>query len=173
MKLIGVLGGFIGIAILFALVHFVKMLVPAWFGVPYVIMCLGIGYLILLWIASKRPDLKEDDPNEPVLELPPAGATAVTGIYYLLPIVLLLWCILPTPDKLSAHLSAFYACLAMIFVALTQKPLKAMMRGKAISVPCSVKVWRTEVRHDLRRPQHDLHRHRNRGCRYHRRLDLA
>ncbi|MGI9463719.1 MAG: TRAP transporter permease, partial [Aestuariivirgaceae bacterium] len=129
MKMIGVLGGFIGIAVLFGLVHIVKSVVPDWFSTLYVMIVLGIGYLALLWIAAKRPDLKEDDPNEPVLELPPAGATAVTGIYYLLPIVLLLWCILPTPDKLSAHLSAFYACLAMIFVTLSQHPLKAIMRG--------------------------------------------
>ena len=31
-------------------------------------------------------------------ELPRAGATLVTGLYFLLPIVLLLWCILPTPN---------------------------------------------------------------------------
>ncbi len=131
-KLIGVLGGFILIAILAGLVHLVKTWITGAFPaltLPYVILVLAITYLVLLWIASKRPDLEEDDPDAPVVQLPPAGATAVTGMHYLLPIVLLLWCILPTPDKLSAHLSAFYACLAMIVVALTQRPLKALMRG--------------------------------------------
>ena len=133
MKAIGVLSGFIGIGILFAVVHFVKSWVNA--ALPgltlgYIVAMLVLGYLILLWIAAKRPDLEIDDPEAPVTELPRAGETAVTGIYYLLPIVLLLWCILPTPDKLSAHLSAFYACLMMTFIALTQHPLKAIMRGE-------------------------------------------
>ena len=131
-KLIGVLSGFIGISILVGIVHFVQTWVGAAFpslSILYVVVVLFIAYLALLWFASKRPDLEQEDPDAPILELPAAGATAVTGIYYLLPIVLLLWCILPTPEKLSAHLSAFYACLAMIFVTLTQRPLKAMMRG--------------------------------------------
>lgn len=131
-KLIGVLSGFIGIAVLVGLVHVVKTWISGafpGFTLPYVILVLAAAYLILLWIASKRPDLEVDDPDAPLVELPPAGATAITGLHYLLPIVLLLWSILPTPDKLSAHLSAFYACLAMIAVTLTQRPLKAMMRG--------------------------------------------
>ena len=131
-KLIGVLSGFIGIAVLVGLVHVVKTWISGafpGFTLPYVIVVLTAVYLMLLWVASKRPDLEVDDPDAPLLELPPAGATAITGLHYLLPIVLLLWCILPTPDKLSAHLSAFYACLAMIAVTLTQRPLKAMMRG--------------------------------------------
>lgn len=131
-KLIGVLSGFIGIAVLVGLVHVVKSWISAAFPdftLIYVIVVLATIYLILLWVASKRPDLEVDDPDAPLVELPPAGATAITGLHYLLPIVLLLWCILPTPDKLSAHLSAFYACLAMITVTLTQRPLKAMMRG--------------------------------------------
>ncbi|MDH5356887.1 MAG: DUF3394 domain-containing protein, partial [Gammaproteobacteria bacterium] len=128
----GVLSGFIGIAVLVGLVHVVKSWISAAFPdftLIYVIVVLATIYLILLWVASKRPDLEVDDPDAPLVELPPAGATAITGLHYLLPIVLLLWCILPTPDKLSAHLSAFYACLAMITVTLTQRPLKAMMRG--------------------------------------------
>ena len=131
-KLIGVFGGFIGISVLVGLVHIVKTWISGafpGFTLPYVIVVLSIVYLVLLWVASKRPDLEVDDPDAPLVELPPAGATAITGLHYLLPIVLLLWCILPTPDKLSAHLSAFYACLAMITVTLTQRPLKAIMRG--------------------------------------------
>ncbi|MCP5008525.1 MAG: TRAP transporter permease [Aestuariibacter sp.] len=131
-KLIGVLGGFIGISVLAGLVHVLKTWISGAFPdltLPFVMFTLAVIYLVLLWVASKRPDLEEDDPDAPVVELPPAGATAITGMHYLLPIVLLLWCILPTPDKLSAHLSAFYACIAMIVVTLTQRPLKAIMRG--------------------------------------------
>ncbi|MEM6663008.1 MAG: TRAP transporter permease [Pseudomonadota bacterium] len=132
MKLIGVLGGFIGIALLFGLVHVVKDVVnkalPG-LTLPYIIAVLTIGYLVLLSVAAKRPDLPEEDPDAPITELPPAGATALTGLYFLIPIILLLWCILPTPDRLSAHLSAFYACVMMTGVVLTQRPLKAILRG--------------------------------------------
>ena len=62
--------------------------------------------------------------------LPKAADTAWTGLYYLLPIVILLWCILPTPDRLSPALAAFYACLAMSFIALTQHIIKGIFRGK-------------------------------------------
>ncbi|MEM7293231.1 MAG: TRAP transporter fused permease subunit, partial [Pseudomonadota bacterium] len=132
MKIIGVLGGFIGLAILVGIVHLLKTWignVAPGFTLPYVILVLAIGYFILLKIASKHPDLEIEAPDAPITELPPAGATAIKGLHYLLPIVLLLWCILPTPDRLSAHLSAFYACIAMIVVALSQRPIKAMMRG--------------------------------------------
>jgi len=132
MKLIGVLGGFIGIAILFGAVHLLKSWVSEAFpglSFGFGILVLAIGYLALLAIAARRPDLEVDDPDAPIKALPPAGSTAITGLYYLLPIVLLLWCILPTPEKLSAHLSAFYACMLMTVITLTQRPLKAILRG--------------------------------------------
>jgi TRAP-type uncharacterized transport system fused permease subunit len=90
-------------------------------------MCLG-AYLILLWFAAKLPDLEISDADAPITELPKAGPTAITGLYYLLPIIILIWCILPTPDRLSPGLAAFLATLAMSFVALTHHPIKAYFR---------------------------------------------
>jgi TRAP-type uncharacterized transport system fused permease subunit len=86
-----------------------------------------IAYLVLITIAAKRPDLEVDDPDAPMLELPRAGEVALTGLHFLLPIVVLLWCILV--ERLSPALSAFWATLAMIFVVLSQHPLKAVVRG--------------------------------------------
>ena len=131
-KIIGFLTGFIGIAILFALVYYGL----GWIGAVYpdmsftsvVILC-SVVYLILVWLASKRDDLVVDSPDAPILELPRAGATAMTGLYYVLPIVILIWCILPTPNRLSPALSAFWATIAMIIVALTHRPLKSLFRG--------------------------------------------
>ena len=132
-KLIGFLTGFIGIALLFVAVYFTLGYIKEAFpGISlYAVMVVsGIAYLALTYLAAKQPDLEKDDPEAPILELPRAGETAITGLYYLLPIIILLWCILPTPDRLSPTLSAFYACLAMIFITLTQHPLKAMFRGE-------------------------------------------
>ncbi|MCP4185622.1 MAG: TRAP transporter permease [Hyphomicrobiales bacterium] len=133
-KVIGFLTGFIIISFLFIAVYYtlgwVKSVNPD-LSVYTVMAIMAFFYLILAYMASKHPDLEEDDPEAPMTELPPAGKTAITGLYFLLPIILLLWCILPSPERLSAHLSAFYACLAMIFVAVTQKPLKAIFRGES------------------------------------------
>ena len=72
----------------------------------------GIAYLVLLWFASRVPDLVVDPPDAPITELPKAGATAITGLYYILPIVILIWCIML--ERLSPSLSAFWATVAMI-----------------------------------------------------------
>jgi TRAP transporter 4TM/12TM fusion protein len=129
-KLIGVLTGFLGMAALAVAVYYglgwVKTAFPnmtLWAGVALFL----IAYLVLVTIAAKRPDLEVDDPDAPMLELPRAGEVALTGLHFLLPIVVLLWCILV--ERLSPALSAFWATLAMIFVVLTQHPIKSVIRG--------------------------------------------
>jgi TRAP transporter 4TM/12TM fusion protein len=129
-KLIGVLTGFLGMAALAVAVYYglgwVKTAFPnmtLWAGVGLFL----IAYLVLITIAARRPDLEVDDPDAPMLELPRAGEVALTGLHFLLPIVVLLWCILV--ERLSPALSAFWATLAMIFVVLSQHPLKAVVRG--------------------------------------------
>ncbi len=90
-----------------------------------------IAYLGLLKWASGYPDLEVDDPNAPFVELPEPGPVAKTGAYFILPVVVLIWNLMI--ERLSPGLSAFWATLAMIFVMLTQHPLKAMMRGEGLS----------------------------------------
>ena len=130
-KLIGFLGGFITISILFIIVYFTLGWVKATFRsitVASVMLISLLFYLILLYIAAQRADLEIDDPESPITELPVASDTAWTGLYFLLPIIIFLWCILPSPERLSAHISAYYAFIAMLFIALTQYPLKALFR---------------------------------------------
>ena len=132
-RMIGFLTGFIGIAVLFGLVYFivdwVRVAVPNMtFATAAAII--AVTYLVLIWLASRRPDLKIDDPNAPILVLPRAGDVAMTGLYYFLPIIVLIWCILPTPDRLSPRLAAFWATILISIIALTQHPLKAMFRGE-------------------------------------------
>lgn len=131
-KLLGFLTGFLILAFLFIAVYytlgFVKEAYPG-ISMLSVIVISGIAYLVLAWLASKRPDLEMDDPDAPMTVLPKAADTAWTGLYYILPIVILLWCILPTPDRLSPSTAAFFACLAMSFIALTQHIVKGMFRG--------------------------------------------
>ncbi len=120
------IGLFVGIYYLLA---WIKSMYPD-ISLLSVIVVSAISYLVLAWLASRRPDLEMDDPDAPMQELPVASDTAWTGLYFLLPIIILLWCILPTPEKLSPFLAAFYACLAMSFIALTQHIIKGLFRGE-------------------------------------------
>ena len=130
-KLIGVLTGFLGVAALGAAVYWglgwVKVAAPESAFAIVLALCLA-GYLVLLGFAARLPDLEIDAPDAPITELPRAGPTALTGLHFLLPIVILIWCIIV--ERLSPAFSAFWATLAMIFIALTQHPLKALMRGR-------------------------------------------
>ncbi len=129
-KLIGVLFGFLAMSILAVAVYYglgwVKTAFPGmtlWAGS----LLFLVAYIILMAIAAKRPDLELDDPNAPMLELPRPAEVALTGLHFVLPIVILLWCILV--ERLSPALSAFWATMAMTFVVVTQHALKSIFRG--------------------------------------------
>tara|TARA_R110002051_G_scaffold264088_1_gene323998 strand:- start:107 stop:2788 length:2682 start_codon:yes stop_codon:yes gene_type:complete len=88
----------------------------------------ALVYFAGLYYASKYPDLEMDDPNEPVLELPALGETVKAGLHYLLPVVVLVWFLMI--ELKSPGLSAFWATCLMIFIMLTQKPMKAFFRNQ-------------------------------------------
>ncbi|MET4807445.1 TRAP transporter permease [Limibacillus sp. MBR-115] len=130
-KLTGMLGGFVGIGVLAAAVYYglgwIK--VAAGDSTFYVVSLLFVAvYVALLFLSSRVPDLEIDDPNSPVVELPEVRPTVLSGLYYLLPIVTLVWCLML--ERLSPGLSAYWATIAMIFILLTQHPLKALFRGQ-------------------------------------------
>lgn len=84
-------------------------------------------YIGLLWYSAQQPELHMDDPNSPLIELPETGPTLKTGLYFLLPVIALIWNLMV--EELSPALSAFWATTFMIFILLTQRPLQAMFRG--------------------------------------------
>ena len=98
-----------------------------------------IAYLALVKWASAYPDLTIEDPNAPFTELPEPGPVAKTGAYYGLPVVVLIWNLMI--ERLSPGLSAFWASIAMIFIMLTQHPLKAMFRGTSDGENTFSKGW--------------------------------
>ncbi|MDH3475617.1 MAG: TRAP transporter permease, partial [Rhodospirillales bacterium] len=83
-----------------------------------------VAYVALVKYASGFPEL---DTKPEIRELPLPGPTIKVGLYYLLPVVLLVWCL--TVERLSPGLSAFWAAVFMIFVVITQRPLLALFRG--------------------------------------------
>ncbi len=86
-----------------------------------------LAYIALLWLASKGPDLEPDDPSAPEVELPVVGEIYKSGLYYLLPIVVLVYFLMI--EQKSPGLSAFWATTLLFVILLTQRPLKAMFRG--------------------------------------------
>lgn len=86
-----------------------------------------IAYVGLLKFATRYPALEVDDPNSEILELPDTGPTVKSGLYFLLPIVVLMWCLVV--ERFSPGLSAFWATVLMIFIVLTQRPLLALFRS--------------------------------------------
>ena len=122
--------GFGGIAVLAFAVHFGLGWASAQFPAATfetAILVFLAFYLLCLVIAARQPDLEVDDPNAPLHEMPRAGAVALTGLHFILPIVVLLYLVMVV--RLSPALSAFWATAAMIVIALTQHPVKALLRG--------------------------------------------
>jgi TRAP transporter 4TM/12TM fusion protein len=83
------------------------------------------AYLLLLWVASRIADTHMVD--EEHLVLPEPGPTIRSGLHFLLPVVVLIWCLVV--ERLSPGLSAFWAVMFMFFILLTQRPLTALFRG--------------------------------------------
>jgi len=95
-----------------------------------VAVLVSAAYIGLLKYATTFPELQMDDPNNPVLELPETGPTVKAGLYFLLPIVVLMWCLIV--ERFSPGLSAFWATMLMVVIVLTQRPLLAFFRGSGL-----------------------------------------
>ncbi|MCE0557615.1 MULTISPECIES: TRAP transporter permease [unclassified Motilimonas] len=96
-----------------------------------------IAYAGLVYVSAKNDDLAIDDPNEKEVLIPPLGSTIVSGLYYLLPIVALIWCLVV--ERFSPGLSAFWATVFMMFIVVTHRPLKAFFRQQS-TLPKTVKL---------------------------------
>src|SRR6185437_9976528 len=63
-----------------------------------------------------------------VVRVPDFFATARTGLHYMLPVIVLIWCLMV--EELSPGLSAFWGTMFLIFIMVTQRPLIAAFRGE-------------------------------------------
>ncbi|MFB3150998.1 MAG: TRAP transporter permease, partial [Alphaproteobacteria bacterium] len=117
---------FLGLVVLTAVVYFGLGWMKDAFGEATLwvaLVLLVITYVALVYYGCKFPEL---DTELEITELPEPAPTIKAGLYYLLPVVVLVWCL--TVERLSPGLSAYYATLFMLFVLLTQRPLKAIIR---------------------------------------------
>ncbi|MDX1513374.1 MAG: TRAP transporter permease [Gammaproteobacteria bacterium] len=128
-KLVGILFGFVGTAAIAAAVYYgIGWMKPTFGDAAIWIIGFLVGgvYVALIGFGARYPDLKLDDPNEPVVSLPEVGPTVKTGLHYVLPVIVLVWCLMV--EQLSPGLSAFWASVLMMFILVTQRPLTAMFR---------------------------------------------
>ena len=132
LRLFGVLTGFLLTAGMAIVVYYgigwIKPMFGAFAGAVIAVL-LSIAYLVLIRYAASVPDLKLDDPNAPMVQLPEVGPTVKSGLHFLLPVVVLVWCLMV--ERLSPGLSAFWATVLMLVILVTQRPLIAMFRGES------------------------------------------
>ena len=135
----GMFGFFAGFAALCYAVQYpvgwVVALVPE--GAAWVLAALvAVAYVALLALAAQAPDLEPDDPNSEDVRLPVVSEIYKTGLYFLLPIIVLVYFLMI--ERKSPGLSAFWATMLMVFILLTQRPIKAMFRGQSTLVNAAV-----------------------------------
>ena len=93
-----------------------------------VAVLLTVVYIGLIRFCARYPELELDDPSSPVVSLPKVGPTVKSGLHFLLPVVVLIWCLMV--ERMSPGLSAFWATAFMVFIVLTQRPIFAFFRGE-------------------------------------------
>lgn len=103
------------------LIAFIKMLFGDIAPLPIILLTFA-AYIGLVWLAAKEPDIKMGDGKT----LPIFAHIVKSGLYYLMPIIVLIWFLIV--EWKSPAFSAFGATLFLIVVLLTQKPLKGFFR---------------------------------------------
>jgi TRAP transporter 4TM/12TM fusion protein len=88
-----------------------------------------VAYIALLRNRAKTPDLAADDPSRSFVRVPDFYEVARTGLHYVIPVVVLVWCLMI--EEMSPGLAAFWGVMAMGGVVLTQRPLTALFRGES------------------------------------------
>lgn len=87
---------------------------------------LVVVYLGLVAYRAQHPDLPLEDLEGEIVKVPNFGETARTGLHFLLPVILLIWCLMV--EELSPGLSAFWGSVALMALIVTQRPLTAFFR---------------------------------------------
>jgi len=130
------LTGFIVMAAITAAVIGLRLLLEPIMPGGSIYPALGLliaAYIGLVWLASRFPDIEVDDPDAPVVKAPRLTPTLFGGLYFALPIFVLVWNLMISTgplERLSPALSAFWATVAMILVTITHHPLKSFFRGE-------------------------------------------
>ncbi len=122
--------GISGFLIIANLIYWAISWIKDWLGdaaSPVLAVLLVAAYVGLLAWRARFADLPPDDPEAEV-QLPDAFEVARTGLHFVLPIIVLVWCLMV--ERLSPGLSAFWAILPLIMILTTQDAITAFFRGE-------------------------------------------
>ena len=127
-SLLSFTGTILGLCVISAAVYYGVGWTKDVFGdaaTPIVTVALLISYVALVRVSAKYAVEGGLEIDENLTEVPEPGPTVKSGLHFLLPIVVLVWCL--TVERFSPGLSAFWATVFMIFILITQRPLMALM----------------------------------------------
>ncbi|MEZ8105616.1 MULTISPECIES: TRAP transporter permease [Vibrio] len=127
-SLLSFTGTILGLCVISAAVYYGVGWTKDVFGAaatPIVTVALLLSYVALIRVSAKYAAEGGMDINAELTEVPDPGPTVKSGLHFLLPIVVLVWCL--TVERFSPGLSAFWATVFMIFILITQRPLIALM----------------------------------------------
>ncbi|MFY0666040.1 MAG: TRAP transporter permease [Natronospirillum sp.] len=139
-SMISFLTVFIGLSVLTLIVYYGIGWTRTLFGeaaTPLIMGLLLASYVALVWYACRFPELMLDDPEKELLELPEVGPTVKSGLYFFLPVVLLIWFL--AVERRSPGLSVFWATLFMMFIVITQRPLQSFFRRTGVVQAATIK----------------------------------
>ncbi len=126
-----------------------------------------VAYVGLLKFATTYPELQMDDPDDPVLELPETGPTVKAGLYFLLPIVVLMWCLIV--ERFSPGPVRILGDRADDLHRADPATAAGLLPRTRSARPAETRLYRMYRRPGAWRTQHDRHRRCHRGRRHHRR----
>ncbi|MCG8509405.1 MAG: TRAP transporter permease [Rhodospirillales bacterium] len=90
-----------------------------------------------IWISTRYPALHMDDPNSKEIHLPDTWPTFMAGLHFILPIIVLIWCLIA--ERFSAGLAVSWAITAQVFVLVAQHPLKILLTGRNAEMPNAIR----------------------------------
>lgn len=129
------IGWGITISAIFILANIIKFLMgwmPEALGsaaIPVTLVVMLVGYFACIYCSSFYPEIVEENADS-LAKLPPVGSTLLSGLHYLLPLITLIICLVVY--EMSPGLAAFYGCIFMSFILLTQRPLIAIFRKRTL-----------------------------------------
>ncbi|RTZ14334.1 TRAP transporter fused permease subunit [Vibrio aquaticus] len=127
-SLLSFTGTILGLCVISAAVYYGVGWTKDVFGdaaTPIVTVALLVAYVALVNISAKYAKEGAMEIDAELTEVPDPGPTIKSGLHFLLPIVVLVWCL--TVERFSPGLSAFWATVFMIFILITQRPLIAIL----------------------------------------------
>lgn len=127
-SLLSFTGTILGLCVISAVVYYGIGWTKDVFGAaatPIVTIALLLTYIALVKISASYAAEGAMDMDAELTEVPDPGPTVKSGLHYLLPIVVLVWCL--TVERFSPGLSAFWATVFMIFILITQRPLISLI----------------------------------------------